>query len=551
MMNKKKSPRLIQFVFFLSLFSVAQIGLAQSNYTRQDSLRGSITPERAWWDLKYYHLDVAIDPENRTIKGSVLVQYEVLETSTKLQIDLQEPLVIRSVLDENGTELSIQSEGNAHFISLVNPQRVGEINSIKIFYGGIPKVAVNPPWDGGISWDKDANGKDIIHSNCQGIGASIWWPNKDHMYDEPDSVLMSVTVPDDLMDVSNGRLRRVDVNGDGTKTWHWFVSNPISNYVLNINVADYEHFSEVYSGEKGSLDMDYYVFRGNVEIAKKQFKDAPRMMEAFEYWFGPYPFYEDGYKLVEVTSTGMEHQSSITYGNGFKNGYRGRDGSGTGHGFKFDFIIIHESGHEWFANNITYKDMGDMWVHESFTNYSESLFLEYHYTKEIGQEYVRGLRKLIQNDRPIIGPYEVNRSGSGDMYVKGGNLLNTLRTVIGNDEKWRNVLRGLNSTFYHQTVSTDQIENYISQEAEMDLTTFFNQYLRDYRVPILEYFFRKGQLSYRWANCVEGFNMPLNVELKGELVEITPTQGQWNSIETDARSVTIDPNFYIGLLRTY
>jgi aminopeptidase N len=535
---------------FLSLLSYASIAQV-SEFTHQDTLRGSITPERAWWDLKYYHLDVKVNPQDSSINGRVDILFKVLEVKNLMQIDLQAPLKIKSVQDEYGNTLSFKSEGNAHFISLEEPIQIGEIYTITVNYGGQPQVAVNPPWDGGISWDKGENGKDIIHSNCQGIGASIWWPCKDHMYDEPDSMLISVNVPDHLMDVSNGRLRKVEDHNDGTKTWHWFVSNPISNYVININIADYVHFSEVYQGEKGPLDMDYYVFPHHLELAKKQFKDAPKMMEAFEYWFGPYPFYEDGYKLVEVTSTGMEHQSSVTYGNGFKNGYRERDGSGTGHGFLFDFIIIHESGHEWFANNITYKDVADMWIHESFTNYSESLFLEYHYGKEIGQEYVRGTRRLIRNDRPIIGTYDVNQSGSGDMYVKGGNMLNTLRSVIGDDDKWRQILRGLNETFYHQTVTTVQIEKYISDNAGFNYQYFFDQYLRDFRVPVLEYYFRDGQIFFRWSNCIYGFNMPIEVRIDGQMTRIAPKFGRWSSMPASTDGFEVDPNFYIATLRTY
>ncbi len=531
---------LIALLILLPSISSAQL------YSQQDSLRGSITPERAWWDLTYYHLDLKIDVENKEIHGKVTIQYTVLEPGQKLQVDLQPPLKINKVTDLNGRKLSFTSNGNAHFVLVDNP-KPQEQNGVVVHYGGTPKEALRPPWDGGISWDEDENGHAIVHSNCQGIGASIWWPCKDHMYDEPDSMLISINVPDDLTDVSNGRLRKVDNLNDGTKTFHWFVSNPIANYVVNINVSDYVHFSEVIEGENGPLDMDYYVLPYNLDKAKEQFKDAPRMIEAFEYWFGPYPFYEDGYKLVEVPSTGMEHQSSITYGNGYKNGYRGRDGSETGWGFKFDFIIIHESGHEWFANNITYKDVADMWIHESFTNYSESLFLEYFYGKEAGQEYVRGTRRQIRNDRIIIGDYGVNNRGSGDMYVKGGNLLNTLRTVINDDEKWRSILRGLNKTFYHQTVTTSQIEGYMSEQSGLDLQPFFDQYLRDIRIPVLEYYFRDGKFFYRWSNCVDVFNMPIRVMLNGDEVTLQPTR-RWATKEADTKKLGIDPNYYIATL---
>tara|TARA_B110000037_G_scaffold43529_1_gene53565 strand:+ start:10501 stop:12129 length:1629 start_codon:yes stop_codon:yes gene_type:complete len=533
------------YILFITIFTCHLLANAQQYFTHQDTLRGTITPEREWWDLTYYHLNVKVNPADSTVQGNVEITYKVLEPYDRLQIDLQPPLKIKAVEDELGNVLDFVSDGNAHFVQLKAPQVKGAINKINVIYGDKPKIAIRPPWDGGISWDIDSNGKPIIHSNCQGIGASIWWPNKDHMYDEPDSVLISVNVPKKLMDVSNGRLRKVDKLKNGTKTYHWFVENPISNYCININISDYREFSEIYEGEKGSLTMDYFVLPYNLEKAKKQFKDAPRMMKAFEHWFGPYPFYEDGYKLVEVPSTGMEHQSSVTYGNGFKNGYRGK---GSYWGMKFDFIIIHESAHEWFANNITYKDIADMWIHESFTNYAESLFVEYYYGKDAGQEYVRANRRHIKNDRPIIGTYGVNSKGSGDMYTKGGNLLNTLREWIDNDEQWRSILRGLNKTFYHQTVTTQQIEGYIALESGLDLKPFFDQYLRDVRIPVLEYYFKDGQLFYYWSNCVEGFNMPIKITMDGtaDEIQLDPKSGEWMSMGTSATSMKIDPNYYVA-----
>jgi aminopeptidase N len=353
----------------------------QSNYDRQDSLRGGITPERAWWDVSYYHLAIEVKPDTREIIGSNRVYYQVLESHDVLQIDLQAPLKITKVLQE-GQSLDIHSEGNAHFITLIKPQGVGNMESIQIFYAGKPQTAKRPPWDGGVTWQQDAKGMDFIATSCQGLGASVWWPNKDHMYDEVDSMLISVTNPKELTNISNGRLRSKKENNDGTVTSHWFVNNPINNYGVNVNIADYVHFSEVYEGEKGPLDLDYFILSYNLEKAQEHFTDAPKMMKAFEHWFGPYPFYEDGFKLVEVPYLGMEHQSSVTYGNQYKKGYLGRDLSGTGWGLKFDFLIIHESGHEWFANNITYKDIADMWIHEGFTNYSENLFLDYYHHKQ-------------------------------------------------------------------------------------------------------------------------------------------------------------------------
>ena len=512
-------------------------------FTKQDTLRGSITPERAWWDLTYYHLDIAVDLDNKFIKGSNTIEYKVLEPNKKLQVDLQSPLKITKV-EQNGKELTFSSEGSAHFINLIDKQRKGKINSVKVYYEGNPKEAVRAPWDGGLSWTRDSNGKHFAATSCQGIGASIWWPNKDHMYDEVDSMLISVNIPKGLMNISNGRLKKIEEFED-TNTYHWYVSNPINNYGVNINIGDYVEFSEVYEGEKGKLDMIYYVLRDNIERAKTQFKDAVKMMDAFEYWFGPYPFYEDSFKIVEVPYLGMEHQSSITYGNKYMKGYLGRDLSRTGWGLKFDYIIIHEAGHEWFANNITYKDIADMWIHESFTTYSENLFLDYHYGKEASSEYVIGTRAGISNSAPMIGPYGVNQRGS-DIYSKGANVLHTIRQIADSDEKWRMILRGLNKDFYHQTVETKQIENYISDKMGYDLSTFFNQYLRTTNIPVFEYKLNDGLLEYKWTNVVDGFKMPIELFIGDEKIRLNPTQ-EIKSINVKSEKIRLDKNYYVNI----
>jgi len=535
---------LISFLIIPVFFVDAQLLSDKNRFTRQDTLRGSITPERAWWDVTYYHLDVTINPEKKYISGKNTIQYKVLKNNTVMQIDLQPPLKITKVL-QNGKTLEVKHEINAHFITLKDNQTIGSIQSLDVYYEGNPKEAVNAPWDGGFSWKKDQNGNDFVATSCQGLGASVWWPNKDHMYDEVDSMLISVTVPKGLMDVSNGRLRSIEKH-ENTTTYNWFVNNPINNYGVNVNIGDYVHFSEIFPGEKGALDMDYYVLKDNLEKAKIQFKDATRMMKAFEHWFGPYPFYEDGYKLVEVPYLGMEHQSSVTYGNKYMKGYLGSDLSDTGWGLKFDFIIIHESGHEWFANNITYKDMADMWIHESFTNYSENLFVEFYYGKKAGAAYVIGTRKSIENDRPIIGDYNVNKEGSGDMYSKGGNMLHTLRQLIEDDEKWRHILRGMNKTFYHQTVTTKQIEDYLSKETGIDLSAFFNQYLRTTKIPTLEYAIKNNELKYRWIQIVDKFDMPIQVTINGKEQWLFP-KADWKTLALKSKTSTleIDPDFYV------
>ncbi|WP_188501336.1 M1 family metallopeptidase [Pontibacter amylolyticus] len=546
MKNLSARRTLTGVVLLLGLCSLeTQAQQKAPTFTRQDTLRGTITPERAWWDLTYYHLDIRVNPADSSIHGKNTIRYKVQEPYQIMQIDLQPPMRMERVM-QNGKQLNVRQEGNAYFVQLVDAQQKGAQNEVEVYYGGKPQVSENPPWSGGITWKRDERGKPFIASSNQGDGASLWWPCKDHMYDEPDSMLISVAVPKELTNVSNGRLRGIDNNPNGTRTFHWAVTNPINNYGVNINIGDYVQFGEKYQGEKGVLDCDYWVIRDNLEKAKEQFKEVPRTLQAFEHWFGPYPFYEDSYKLVEAPYLGMEHQSSVTYGNGYQNGYRGRDLSGTGWGLKFDFIIIHESAHEWFANNITYKDVADMWVHEGFTAYSESLFLDYHYGTQAGNEYTIGKRASIKNDRPLIGHYNVNHAGSGDMYNKGANMLHTLRQIVNDDEKFRGILRGLNRDFYHQTVTTQQIENYLSKHTGRDLSRFFDQYLRDIRIPELEYRVEKKKLTYRWANAVEGFDMPVKVYLNGVETWLEPTTN-WKEIKKikAGTKLTIDPNFYV------
>lgn len=544
----------LSVIYLIILISVLQLIPVNAQYktpaskifTRQDTLRGTITPERAWWDLTYYHLDIVVNPSDSTINGTNTVTYRVIKPAGLMQIDLQEPLkIIKAV--QNNNVLNIKREGNVYWIELAEKQEQGKVYSVVLTYSGRPKISARPPWSGGITWKKDKNGLPFIASSCQGDGASLWWPCKDHMYDEPDSMLISVNVPGNLMDVSNGRLRSMVKQKNKTKTYNWFVANPIDNYGVNINIADYTHFSEIYNGEKGRLDCDYYVLKEDLEKAKLQFKQAPLMLAAFEHWFGQYPFYEDGYKLVEAPYLGMEHQSSVTYGNGFKNGYRGTDLSGSGWGLKFDFIIIHESAHEWFANSITYEDIADMWIHESFANYAENLYVEYYFGNEAGSEYVLGTRANILNDKPIIGFYNVNNEGSSDMYYKGGNMLHTLRQIVNDDQKWLAILRGLNKDFYHKVVKGSQIENFFSEKTGINLKSFFDQYLRDTRIPVFEYYVKENSLSFRWNNCVSGFSMPLKIYVSGKEQIIKPTP-LYDTLKLDTENavIKVDPGYYVA-----
>ena len=464
-----------------------------------------------------------------------------------MQIDLQEPLAITKIT-HGKSELTFEREGNVYWVNFPKMLKKGIDDKIEVFYEGKPVVSKNPPWSGGISWKKDGKGNDFIATTCQGIGASIWWANKDHGYDEPDNGMqINVTVPENLTAVSNGRLKKVEqLKSARTKTFHWEVTNPINNYGVNVNIGNYVSFSEKFQGEGGELDMDYWVLAHHKEKAMRQFKEASRTIKAFEHWFGKYPFYEDSFKLVEVPYLGMEHQSSVTYGNGFQNGYRGKDLSATGVGLKFDFIIVHESGHEWFGNNVSMIDSADMWIHEGFTHYSENLFVEYHFSKKEAQDYVIGTRKRIKNDQPIIAAYGINKSGSGDMYYKGGNMLHTIRHIINDDEKWRGILRGIQKDFWHKTVTTKQIENYISDKAGINLSRVFEQYLRTTAIPVLRYKVDGKTVSFKYEKAVKGFAMPLKVWINGKPKRIVPSDKKLTlGFPEDIKNFKVDRNFYV------
>jgi len=539
-------------------FSLLIINSINGQFTHQDTLRGSNGPGRNWWDVMAYKIEVTPDYDAKSIRASNEIIFKVSKQPANgtMQIDLQQPLTIDNILLDGKPVSKYDREGNVYWINFEKKKfSIGtgggmeQVYKLLINYHGNPTIAKRPPWDGGWIFTKDAKGRPWMSVACQGLGASVWYPCKDYQGDEPDfGASVTMKVPDTLVAVSNGKLfsDKVDKN---IRQEVWQITNPINNYNLIPYIGKYVNWKETYEGEKGKLECDYWVLDYNLEKAKEQFKQVPMMLKAFEYWFGPYPFYEDGYKLIEAPHLGMEHQSAVAYGNGFKNGYRGRDlsGSAAGWGLKWDFIIVHESGHEWFANNITTVDIADMWVHEGFTNYSETLFTEYYYGKEAASDYCIGTRKLTQNDKPIIGPYGVNKEGSSDMYYKGGNMLHTIRQVINDDEKFRAILRGLNSKFYHSVVSTKQIESYMSEQSGKDLSKIFDQYLRTTKIPELEYKFTGDNMYYRWNNCVEGFNMP--VKLNGTSDDWLKATTEWKTTAVTADilkdGLKIDRNFYI------
>jgi len=537
-------------LLFATLGTQAQLMDGRTAFTRADTLRGMLTPLRTCYDINYYHLDVKIDIDKKTISGSNEFNFTAAEDFTRLQFDLFSNLNVDKVL-YNGLELPFKREFNAVFVTFPKTIKKGIKEKFQVFYSGSPVIAKRPPWDGGFIFSKDKAGDPWVSVACQGFGASSWWPTKDHQSDEVDSVLISISIPKNLKEVSNGRLRSVVTQPDGYQQYNWIVSNPINNYSVTFYIGNYAHWTDTYKGENGNLSIDYWSLKEDSVKARPHWDaDVKPMLKSFEHWFGPYPFYKDGYKLVQAPHLGMEHQSAVAYGNQFKKGYLGRDLSNTGWGLKFDFITVHESGHEWFGNNITAKDISDMWIHESFTNYSESLFLESAFGKTASTEYVVGIRRGIANDVPIIGFYGVNKEGSGDMYPKGANMIHTIRQLIDNDEKFREILRGLNKTFYHQTVTTAQIESYISKQSGLKLDKVFDQYLRTIKIPVLSYHITDGKLRYKWTNVVEGFEMPVKVSLKPNTFTLIYPTHKWKTVaesEITDDNFKADPNFYITI----
>lgn len=524
--------------------------------THADTLRGSLTPERTWWDVQRYDITIRPDFSTKTCVGNDLITYKVVgDLQPAMQVDLQAPLHIDSVVLNGRDRLGFSQEGNAWHVHTPR-QAVGQTNRVRVYFSGTPHESTRPPWSGGWTWARDSLGRPWMTVTCQAMGASLWYPCKDHQSDEPDKgASLTIIAPDTLVAVSNGRLQYKKKNGDGTTTTKWAVVNPISNYCIIPYIGKYVHFHEDFKGEKGHLDLDYWVLDYDLKRAKAYLPgQVHNMLHSHEYWFGPYPFYEDGYKLVDVRHPGMEHQSAVAYGNHYAYGYRGRDGSGTGLGMKWDFIVVHESGHEWFGNNITSKDLADMYIHEGYTNYSETLFVEYMYGKDAGNAYNYGIRRGIRNDRPIIARYGINEEGSGDMYSKAGNMLHTIRHSIGNDSLFRQILRGMNRDFYHQTVTTAQIEHYLSAHARFDYSRVFDQYLRTTQLPEFDYYFSDSprEIHFKYANCVAGFNLPLVLQDGREELRILPTD-QWRvSRVTDSQAALFNTDsirkmYYIGV----
>jgi aminopeptidase N len=492
---------------------------AQETFTKKDTLRGSLRTERNCFDVLRYDLNITINPIAKSIVGFNDISFKTIENTTKIQLDLFENMSVDSIVFK-GEKLNYKRVFDAVFVSFPIPLLPDSEQKIRFYYSGNPIIAKHAPWDGGFVFKKDSNDLDWIGVAVQGTGASLWYPCKDTQTDEPDyGATIKVAVPNGLMNVSNGKLISTQDLKNGYTRWDWDVKNPINNYDITVNIGDYVHFGETYKG----LDLDYYVLRENEAKARMQFEQVKPMLDCFQSKFGDYPFKEDGYKLVETSYLGMEHQSAVAYGNKYRQGYLGNDLSDTGIGLLFDYIIIHESGHEWFGNSITSKDIADMWIHEGFTTYSESVFVECQYGYEKGQIYINGMQNRVRNDRPILGKFDVNNEGSGDMYPKGALLLNTLRHVINNDTLWWKILYKYATTFKHKIIDTPTVIAFFNTESKLQLAPIFNQYLQYVGIPLLDLKWRKNQLEYQWRTDVSDFEMPVDISINGEKIRLYPT----------------------------
>jgi len=514
----------------------------KSQYTQADSLRGSLRAERAY-DVLKYHLQVKVVPEEKYISGFNTISFKTEQELHVMQIDLFENMKVDSIIHHNGA-LEYERKFNAVFVTFEEPLKTDQIDSVQFYYSGNPIIAANAPWDGGFVFDEDEEGNPWIAVAVQGTGASLWYPNKDHQSDEPEEVLIEIAVPNGLMNVSNGRFLGKEDLGNGYTRWSWKVSNPINNYDVVLNIGNYVHFEDSFQ----NLDLDYYVLPYNLKKAKKQFEEVKPMMACFYDKFGEYPFVEDGYKLVETPYLGMEHQSAVAYGNQYMPGYLGRDLSGTGIGLKWDFIIIHESGHEWFGNSITARDIADMWIHEGFTSYSEAVYIECRWGKEEALEYLKGIRKGIGNQKTIIGDYGVNSEGSGDMYYKGANLLNNLRSIYNDDVFWWKTLKDYTETYKHQIIDTKTVETFFDRAIDLDLQPVFDQYLRHSNLPELQLKKKKDGIWYRWETDVENFKMPVDVFINRKETRLMATN-DWQKINLLIKNIedikVKEESFYI------
>ena len=493
--------------------------------TRADILRGAYGTYRANNDLLYYYLDVRVDPEKKFISGKNTIRFKMLKDDTRIQLDLHTALHVDKIL-LGTTELKYEREFGAVFVDFPQTLRAGRVYSIDFYYSGNP---LETGRFGGIAFRKDPSGHPWINTACEGIGASIWWPNKDQWRDEVESMQISVSIPNGLVDVSNGKFMGKTDLGDGYTRWDWLVHYPINNYDVSLNIGNYQHFSDKF----GDLPLDFYALPEDLDKAKKQFVQVKGMLQAFQHYFGEYPFKKDGYKLIEVPYSGMEHQSAVTYGNHFANGYLERDWTGVGISLRFDFIIIHESGHEWFGNSITAADPSDMWIHEGWTTYLECLYVEYMYGHDDYLKYVNAYKSKVKNTKPIIAERGINAEPPQDQYFKGALFLNTLRSVVNDDPRWFKLIHDLYQHFKYKNIMTEDIVQFFNEKTAKDMTPIFNQYLRHTAIPALELKFNEGEgtVAYCWKVDEPGFAMPVRVGKKNNWQIIQATT-DWRTMKT-------------------
>ncbi|MBW7869105.1 MAG: M1 family metallopeptidase [Brumimicrobium sp.] len=533
---------IIVFVLFSHTLLNAQL-LKGGKPNRADILMGALRPQRTCYDVKSYHLDVRFDIINHRIVGTNTMKFVVVENTKEIQVDLYENMQMDAVFFHN-KQLPFRREYNAVFIDFPTElAKSKDTLALRMKFSGEPHVATNPPWQGGFVYSMDNNGIDWVAVAVQGDGASLWFPCKDHPADEVENVYFRMQIPDNLIGVSNGKLIQEEPLENGYKAYTWQVTYPINSYNITFYIGNYVHFKE----PNNAYSIDYYVLEDHLEAAKEQFQQVKPMLQCFEEKFGPYPFARDGYKLVEAPYLGMEHQSAVAYGNYYANGYLGADLSNTGIGLKWDFIIIHESGHEWFGNSISAADIADMWIHESFTSYSEAVFVECQYGKEEALDYIVGIRAKIENDAPIQGVYGTNREGSGDMYYKGSNMWNTIRFIVNDDELWWEAIRSFVKQFSYQTINKEQVINFFNTFLKRDLTSVFNQYITRIDVPVLKYKVKKHNLYLKWDKVVKGFEMPVIFKVNNREFRIESITRRWKYTKvevTDMMKVIFNQKYF-------
>ena len=500
--------------------------------TPRAKLLGELTAPRTCYDVTFYELNIDIDLDNRMIAGYVDFYAWAVNEFTELQFDLAKNMVLDEV-NYKGRSLTYTREEDAVFVTFPAVQ-AGTQFQFRVTYHGKPAEAKKPPWDGGFVWEKDKAGRDFVGVACEGDGASLWWPCKDHPTEEPDSMAINITVPSDIMCVANGRLRE-KVETDVKTTYKWFVTKPINNYNVSVNIANYAVIADTIHSVTGIQPVTYYVLDYNETVAREHFKEARAMMRSLEKFFGPFPWWEDGYKLVETPYLGMEHQTAVAYGNDFKTYERGIR---TIYGY-MDYIILHETAHEWWGNNITACDGADVWLHEGFAVYSEVLYVEDQLGYPMSIHYLLELRRGIQNRRAIVGPRGEYYWGFEDAYNKGAWILHTLRSVLDDDAMFFGILKGFQQEFAAQIVCTEDLVEYINNATVKDFTPFFDQYIFDRRPPTLEYSLTKDKLLYRYTGILPEFSMPVNVLVNKDEVRLQPSMATQTLTIPDYATVQI------------